>query len=102
MCIRDSSLILEITVAFLEDVVCTLKETDPEPATSSLESSLEQAVVVTISKQANAILNKCFIGYNSKARLTSLSINNSSGFSNASLTATRKPTDSFPSIILWS
>jgi len=40
--------------------------------------------------------------YISKAFLTLLSINNSSGFSKASLTATKNPTDSFPSIILWS
>jgi len=40
--------------------------------------------------------------YNSNALLASPFINNSTGFSNASLTATKKPTDSRPSIILWS
>ena len=40
--------------------------------------------------------------YNSKAFLGLLSHNNSNGFSNASLTATKNPTDSLPSIILWS
>ena len=40
--------------------------------------------------------------YNSKAFLGLLSHNNSTGFSNASLTATKKPTDSRPSMILWS
>ena len=40
--------------------------------------------------------------YNSNALLASPFINNSTGFSKASLTATKKPTDSRPSIILWS
>ena len=37
--------------------------------------------------------------YNSNAFCTLLFINNSTGFSNASFTATKKPTDSLPSII---
>ena len=37
--------------------------------------------------------------YNSNALLTLLSINNSNGFSSASLMATKNPTDSFPSMI---
>ena len=40
--------------------------------------------------------------YNSRAFLGSLSIRISTGFSRASLTATRNPTDSRPSIIRWS
>lgn len=52
-------------------------------------------------KQA-AFLFNIVIDYNSNAFLTSLFINNSVGFSSASLTATKKPTDSLPSIILWS
>jgi hypothetical protein len=39
-------------------------------------------------------------GARPNAFLALLSINNSTGFSNASLTATKKPTDSRPSIIL--
>ena len=42
------------------------------------------------------------IFYNSKAFLTSPFINNSVGFSKASFMATKNPTDSRPSIILWS
>ena len=40
--------------------------------------------------------------YNSNAFLALPPINNSNGFSKASFTATKKPTDSRPSIILWS
>ena len=40
--------------------------------------------------------------YNSNAFLGFPFIRISTGFSNASFTATRKPTDSLPSIILWS
>ena len=55
--------------------------------------------------------NNCFgfwylygniVAYISNAFLGLLSINNSTGFSSASLTATKNPTDSRPSIILWS
>ena len=48
------------------------------------------------------LYNWYFKFYNSKAFLGLLSHNNSNGFSSASLTATRKPTDSRPSMILWS
>lgn len=48
------------------------------------------------------LYNWYFKFYNSKAFLGLLSHNNSNGFSNASLTATKKPTDSRPSMILWS
>ena len=41
-----------------------------------------------------------YIDYISSAFVGLLSINNSTGFSNASFTATKKPTDSRPSIIL--
>lgn len=46
------------------------------------------------------ILN--FLFYNSNAFLGFPPQSNSTGFSKASLTATKKPTDSRPSIILWS
>lgn len=40
--------------------------------------------------------------YNSKAPFTSPFINNSTGFSRASFTATKNPTDSRPSMMRWS
>lgn len=48
------------------------------------------------------MLNIIVTIYSSNAFLGLLPHNNSTGFSKASLTATKNPTDSRPSIILWS